>query len=84
MSSKQCATSSVKSVSSVREKTPHELNSVQKGSVKSVSSVREKPPQSERKKLPKVRDIIPLCERKTSPKIYSMITPTLLEELEGW
>ena len=53
MSSKQCATSSVKSVSSVREKTPHELNSAQKSSVKSVRSVREKTPQSERKNSPK-------------------------------
>ena len=36
---------SVKSVRSVRDKIPHELNYAQKGSVKSVSSVREKTPQ---------------------------------------
>ena len=42
---------SVKSVSSVREKTPHELNSTQKGPVRSVCSVREKTLQRERKNL---------------------------------
>ena len=36
---------SVKSVSSVREKTPHELNSALKCSVKSVTFVRDKTPQ---------------------------------------
>ena len=38
-------------MSSVREKTPHELNSTQKGSVKSASSVREKTLRRERKNL---------------------------------
>ena len=42
MGSKRWLKCSVKSVSSVREKTPHELNSAQISSVKSVSSVREK------------------------------------------
>ena len=42
MRSKLCAKGSVKSVRSVRDKTPHELNSAQKVSVRSVSSVREK------------------------------------------
>ena len=53
MGSKRWLKCSVKSVSSVREKTPHELNSAQKSSVKSVRSVREKTPQSERKNSPK-------------------------------
>ena len=67
---------SVRSVSSVREKTPHELNSAQMSSVKSVRSVREKTHQSERyksppweKKLPK--DLLHDCSH-------------LLEELERW
>ena len=40
-----CAKGSVKSVRSVREKTPHKLSSALKCSVKSVNSVRDKTPQ---------------------------------------
>ena len=52
MGSKRVPKGSVKSVSSVRENTPHELNRAQKGSVKSVSSVRDKYILYERKNFP--------------------------------
>ena len=52
MGSKRAPKGSVKSVSSVREKTPHKLNRAQKGSVKSVSSVRDKYILCERKNFP--------------------------------
>ena len=42
MGSKRAQKGSVNSVSSVRDKTPHELNCALKRSVKSVCSVREK------------------------------------------
>ena len=57
MGSKRAPKGSVKSVRSVREKTPRELNRAQKGSVKSVSSVREKTSQRGRKTYPLPRKL---------------------------
>ena len=64
---------SVKSVSSVRDKTPHELNCALKRSVKSVSSVREKTPHELNsalkcsvKSVSSVREKTPQREKKLS------------------
>ena len=78
MSSRLCAKKSVKSVRSVREKTPHELSCAQKGSNKSVSSVREKSPhelncaqKGSVKSVSSVREKPPQRERRTYPRITS-------------